>query len=130
MGYICCSNLGRPRSRSYASTHFKQLLKDNNLPDIKWHDLRRTYCTLLLKNDFSPKAVSKMMGHSKELITVDIYGDNKEIIEDCLEELEPYIDEVIPKEKEYDFSEDVDYIIALEDYIKDLKILHEFCKIA
>lgn len=71
-----------------------------------------------------------MMGHSKELITVDIYGDNKEIIEDCLEELEPYIDEVIPKEKEYDFSEDVDYIIALEDYIKDLKILHEFCKIA
>ena len=130
LGYICCSNLGRPRSRSYASTHFKQLLKDNNLPDIKWHDLRRTYCTLLLKNDFSPKAVSKMMGHSKELITVDIYGDNKEIIEDCLEELEPYIDEVIPKKKEYDFSEEVDYIIALEDYIKDLKILHEFCKIA
>ena len=25
---------------------------------------------------------------------------------------------------------EVDYIIALEDYIKDLKILHEFCKIA
>ena len=117
-------------SRCVTPTHFKQLLKDNNLTDIKWHDLRRTYCTLLLQNDFSPKAVSKMMGHSKELITVDIYGDNKEIIEDCLEELEPYIDEVIPKEKEYDFSEDVDYIIALEDYIKDLKILHEFCKIA
>lgn len=35
LGYICCSNLGRPRSRSYASPHFKQLLKDNNLPNIK-----------------------------------------------------------------------------------------------
>ena len=130
LGYICCSNLGRPRSKSYASPHFKKLLKDNNLPDIKWHDLRRTYCTLLLKNDFSPKAVSKMMGHSKELITVDVYGDNQEIIEDCLDELEPFIDEVLPKEKEYDFSEDVDYLIALDDYIDDLKILHEFCKVA
>ena len=46
------------------------------LPDICWHDLRSTYCTLLLNKDFNSKAVSKLMGHAKELITMDVYGDN------------------------------------------------------
>lgn len=63
------------------------------MPDIRWHDLRATYCTILLKNDFNPKAVSKLMGHAKEIITIDVYGDKQEIIEDCLEALEPFIDQ-------------------------------------
>ncbi len=80
LDYICCSTYGRPRSKNFHWKHYKKLLKDSNLPDIRWHDLRSTFCTLLLKNDFNPKAVSKLMGHSKEIITVDIYGDNREII--------------------------------------------------
>ena len=55
-------------------------------------------CTILLKNDFNPKAVSKLMGHAKEIITIDVYGDKQEIIEDCLEVLEPFIDVVLPEE--------------------------------
>ena len=86
------------------------------MPDICWHDLRATYCTILLKNDFNPKAVSKLMGHAKEIITIDVYGDKQEIIEDCLEALEPFIDEVIPEEEEeFDLSV-MDYMdsVALE----------------
>ena len=63
LDYICCSSYGRPRSKNYHWKHYKALLKKANLPDIRWHDLRSTYCTLLLKNGFSPKAVSKLMGH-------------------------------------------------------------------
>jgi len=48
------------------------LLKDCGLPDIRWHDLRATFCTMLLKNDFSPKAVAKLMGHAKEIVTIDV----------------------------------------------------------
>lgn len=86
------------------------------MPDIRWHDLRATYCTILLKNDFNPKAVSKLMGHAKEIITIDVYGDKQEIIEDCLKALEPFIDEVIPEEEEeFDLSV-MDYMdsVALE----------------
>lgn len=91
-------------------------MQENNLPDIRWHDLRATYCTILLKNDFNPKAVSKMMGHAKEIITIDVYGDNQEIIEDCLEVLEPFIDEVMPEEKEEFDLAAMDYMdsVALE----------------
>lgn len=105
--YICCSTYGKPRSKDFHWVHFKKLLKENDLPDIRWHDLRATYCTILLKNDFNPKAVSKLMGHAKEIITIDVYGDNREIIEDCLENLEPFIDEVLPEEEVIDLC-DVD----------------------
>ena len=85
--YICCSSYGLPRSKDFHWKHYKKLLMDHDLPVIRWHDLRSTFCTLLLKNDFNPKAVSKLMGHAKELIIMDVYGDKKGIIADCLDEL-------------------------------------------
>lgn len=70
LGYICCSSYGRPRSRGYHWKCYKKLLEENVLPDIRWHDLRSTYSTILLKNDFNPKAVAKLMGHAKETVTL------------------------------------------------------------
>ncbi len=99
MNYICCSTYGKPRSKDFHWKYFKQLLEENNLPNIRWHDLRATYCTILLKNEFNSKAVSKLMGHATEIITIDVYGDNQEIIEDCLELLEPFLEEVLPQEE-------------------------------
>lgn len=36
------------------------------------------------------------MGHAKEIITMDIYGDNKGIIADCVLEIQDYMEEVLP----------------------------------
>lgn len=47
------------------------------------------------------------MGHAKEIITIDVYSDNREIIEDGLENLEPFIEEVLPEEGVIDLC-DVD----------------------
>ena len=107
LDYICCSTYGRPRSKNYHWQHYKKLLADNGLPDIRWHDLRSTYCTLLLKNNYSPKAVSKLMGHAKEIITMDVYGDNRNLIAMSIPELEAFVDEVIPAEKIVRFREDL-----------------------
>ena len=118
-GYICCSVTGKPRSKDFHWTHYKKLLEENNLPDIRWHDLRSTFCTILLKNDFNPKAVSKLMGHAKELITMDVYGDKRRIIADCVDELQPFIDEVMPDldEDEMIATENLDVMISVEDYL-------------
>lgn len=53
-----------------------------------------------MKSDFSPKAVSKLMSHAKELITVDVYGDNSNIIPEEIPELLSYMDDVIPERNE------------------------------
>lgn len=74
------------------------------------HDLRSTYCTVLLKNDFSSKVVSMNMGHASEIITIDVYGDNKQIISDCLDEIEPFIESVAPKKQEK-FGDEFDFCI-------------------
>ena len=76
------------------------LLQETGLPAIRWHDLRSIYCTLLLKNNFSPKAVAKLMGDARELITMDVYGDNGNIIaEEIPPELLSYMEEVLPEKK-------------------------------
>ncbi len=116
--YICCSTYGNPRSKSFHFKYWKQLLKDCNLPDIRFHDLRATYCTLLIKNDFNIKAISNLMGHSTEIISVDVYGDNEEIISDCLDELEPFIKLVKPDKEEKNGDEFLETID--EEYINEL----------
>ena len=115
--FICCSSYGNPRSKTFHFKYWKQLLKENNLPDITFHNLRTTYCTMLIKNNFNSKAISKQMGHATEIISVDVYGDNEEIISDCLEELEPFIEDVIPDDEEN--KEDTLFEIP-EDYINSL----------
>ena len=117
LDYICCSTYGRPRSKNFHWKHYKKLLKDSNLPDIRWHDLRSTFCTLLLKNDFNPKAVSKLMGHSKEIITVDVYGDNREIIAEKIPELEEFIREVAPVDGGMWGNDNTDIMPRIEEYV-------------
>ena len=40
------------------------------------------------------------MGHVRELITVDVYGDNTNIIPEEMPELISYMEEVMPKKSE------------------------------
>ena len=94
--FIVCSTYGNPRSKGFHFNYWKKLLRECNLPNIRFHDLRATYSTLLLKNDFSSKAISKLMGHATDIITIDVYGDNEEIIADCVDELSSFIEEVRP----------------------------------
>ena len=56
------------------------------------------------------------MGHAKEIITIDVYGDKQEMIEDCLEALEPFNDEMLPEEEEEFNLSVMDYMdsVALE----------------
>ena len=97
LDYICCSTYGRPHGASFCYQPFKQLLIQNNLPNIRFHDLRHTYATLLLKQDLSVKAISSSLGHAKMIISVDVYGDNNKIVEDATADIEVFINDVIPE---------------------------------
>lgn len=120
--YICCSSYGRPRSKGVHRKYYKQLLAENGLPDIRWHDLRTTYCTLFLKESFNPKAVSKLMGHAKEIITINTYGDNTNIIADGVSEIEAYMKEVLPdSEEEKRFKQELlEIVLDVSEYFPDI----------
>ena len=100
LNFVCCSTYGRPRSRGFIFQHFKKLKEENNLPDLAFHKLRTTYTTILAKNNFSMKAISNLLGHSSTMITFENYTDKNEIIQDCLEYLEPFIERVIESDEQ------------------------------
>jgi hypothetical protein len=75
----------------------------------------------LLKNDFSPKAVSQLMGHSKEIITVDVYGDQQEIISDGVPEIEAFMKEVLPERRCRTDNDHTDVMIDVSQYIDTRK---------
>ena len=117
-GYICCSSYGRPRSKNYHWKHYKKLLQDNGLPDIRWHDLRSTFCTLLLKNNFNPKAIAKLLGHTNEIISINVYGDNREMIADGVPEIEDFMKEVLPDMQPGEENDQSDVCPYIEGYFE------------
>jgi integrase len=43
-------------------------------PTVRFHDLRHTFATLMLKGGEHPKVVQEMMGHANINITLDTYS--------------------------------------------------------
>ncbi|HSQ85753.1 MAG TPA: site-specific integrase, partial [Desulfobacterales bacterium] len=53
---------------------WKRLLKKAGIREMRLHDIRHTFASLLLSNGESPVYVKEQLGHSSIQITVDIYG--------------------------------------------------------
>jgi len=53
---------------------FKRILKKAGIRNMRLHDIRHTFASLLLSNGESPVYVKEQLGHSSIQITVDIYG--------------------------------------------------------
>ena len=61
-------------SQYVLNTSFSKLVKSVGLPGFRFHDLRHTYATMMMKNGVSPKIVSNILGHSDVSVTLDIYS--------------------------------------------------------
>jgi integrase len=53
---------------------FKRVLHNAGLPEIRFHDLRHTAATLMISNGIPVLIVSKILGHSKPSVTMNIYA--------------------------------------------------------
>lgn len=65
---------GRPFPPDYVTHHFSRLLKNHDLPHIRFHELRHSCTSLLLNRGFTLKDVQEWMGHSDISVTANIYG--------------------------------------------------------
>jgi integrase len=61
-------------AKNLTARSFKPLLKRAKLPNIRFHDLRHTFATLMLQNGEHPKVVQEMLGHATIAITMDTYS--------------------------------------------------------
>lgn len=65
---------GEPMAQNSIRNVFKRLLRKAEMRDMRLHDIRHTFASLLLSNGQSPVYVREQMGHSSIQITVDVYG--------------------------------------------------------
>ena len=73
-GLVVQTLVGTPVSpRNFARVWYS-LLKRAGVPRIRFHDLRHTHATLMLKQGVHPKIVSERLGHSSVQITLDTYS--------------------------------------------------------
>lgn len=71
--FLFVNRRGRPMEPRRLLFHFKKLLKEAGLQNIRFHDLRHTFATRCLECGIDMKIVSKILGHSTIQITADLY---------------------------------------------------------
>ena len=65
---------GRPFAPDFVTQKFSKLLKQHDLPHIRFHDLRHSCASNLLTMGFNLKDVSEWLGHADIQITANIYA--------------------------------------------------------
>jgi integrase len=72
---VFCAPDGGPLSGTHlVQDRFVPSLARAGLPRIRFHDLRHTAATLLLRGGVHPKVVSEMLGHTTVAMTLDRYS--------------------------------------------------------
>jgi integrase len=74
-GLIFPSSIGTPFNPSnLLNRSFKPLLRRAGVPQIRFHDLRHTFATLMFSNGEHPKIVQEILGHAQITLTLDTYS--------------------------------------------------------
>lgn len=71
---VCTNKNGTYIDPGDVNSDFKMAAKLAHLPQIRFHDLRHTHATLLLRLGENPKIVSERLGHANVGITLDTYS--------------------------------------------------------
>ncbi|WP_223588705.1 tyrosine-type recombinase/integrase [Neobacillus bataviensis] len=79
---VFCNSKGNIMAPSEITRALKRALKAAGLPDIRFHDLRHSHATILLKENVNAKIVSARLGHSRINVTLDTYSHVTNSIEE------------------------------------------------
>ena len=71
---IFCRWDGKPMIPYTISQAWRRLTRRLGIPNVRFHDLRHTSATMLLKAGVHPKIVQERLGHSSISITLDTYS--------------------------------------------------------
>lgn len=70
---VFCDEYGNYLNRDKIIYQFKKVLKQNNIANRKFHDLRHTYATRLFELGEQARTVQELLGHSDVSITLNTY---------------------------------------------------------
>jgi len=92
-GLVFCNSDGRPLDPCVVTHNFARIAERAGLGNVRFHDLRHTFASIMLLRGAKPKVISEALGHSSVGFTLDTYSH---IIEGMQEDAMALLDEVIP----------------------------------
>jgi integrase len=85
---------GKPLDPGVVSHSFARVVKRAGLENVRFHDLRHTFASLMLLKGAKPKVISEALGHSSVAFTMDVYSH---IIDGMQQDAMALLDEVLPE---------------------------------
>jgi integrase len=73
-GFVCCWSDGSQIKTDYLNHTFKKILEKNNLSHIRFHDLRHSAASYLIKHGVDLKNVQAWLGHADFSTTANTYA--------------------------------------------------------
>ena len=87
--YVCGLDVGQEKLFKIKFNHrkWRKTCKDAGLADLKFHDLRRTFCSLLAQNGISTAVTQKLLEHSSPNLTNKVYTNVDPVLRHAVEQL-------------------------------------------
>lgn len=73
-GFVFTRKDGRYLEQRGFMDNYHSFMKSYGVTDVRFHDLRHTFASLLLEAGESPKIIQELLGHSTITTTMDIYA--------------------------------------------------------
>jgi len=105
---------GKPLDPGVLTHNFARIAKRAGLVNVRFHDLRHTFASLMLLRGAKPKVISEALGHSSVAFTMDVYSH---IIEGMQEDAMALLDEVLPAGKNGVFQKNNANLTPIADII-------------
>lgn len=84
---------GKPIDPCTLTHNFARIVRRASLGNVRFHDLRHTFASIMLLRGAKPKVISKALGHASVAFTMDVYSH---IISGMQEDAMALLDEVLP----------------------------------
>jgi integrase len=87
--YVARMKVGQERlfDDNFSHRHWKKICKDAGLTDLKFHDLRKTFCSLLAQNGVSTAVTQRLLEHSSPNLTNKVYTNVEPALRHAVEQL-------------------------------------------
>ncbi len=87
--YVCSLDVGQEKlfNTKFNYRKWRKICKNAGLADLKFHDLRKTFCSLLAQNGVSTAVTQRLLEHSSPNLTNKVYTNVDPVLRNAVEQL-------------------------------------------
>jgi integrase len=87
--YVCSLGVGQENlfKTKFSHRKWRKICKRAGLTDLKFHDLRKTFCSLLAQNGVSTAVTQRLLEHSSPNLTNKVYTNVDPVLRHAVEQL-------------------------------------------